>query len=62
MKLGIGRMSPDSLHLGRDYRKRVDLDHVELFHLIVWKLYQAVAIAHAFFQHVNEFAEGFHAH
>lgn len=55
-------MSPDSLHLGRDYRKRVDLDHVELFHLIVWKLYQAVAIAHAFFQHVNEFAEGFHAH
>ena len=34
---------------GDETKKCIDLDHVELFHLIVWKLY-----------HVIEYAKGFH--
>ena len=26
---------------GDETRKRIDLDHVKLFHLIVWKLYES---------------------
>ena len=36
---------------GNETKKRIDLDHVELFYLIVWKLH-----------HVIEYAKGFHMH